>query len=126
MASILRINLITDLSSAHSLTYIAPFMRFKARLNDYSLVIKIHNGIRRINSIEGDVCIIDGRLYRNIYESMWRDKLFVDLIHNFRRTHKKVFWLDTTDSSGTIQRAILPHVDTYLKSIVLYDKKQLT
>jgi hypothetical protein len=37
-----------------------------------------------------------------------------------------VIWFDTTDSTGTLQSAVLPVVDKYLKSQILSDKSRYT
>ena len=106
--------------NTHAIIY--PLIRWKKFINEISYDCKIVNHKNIKNS---DVIIVDSKFHK----FWWQDKnlgqqaIIKDLI-NLNNKCCKIVYYDSTDSSGCIQKEVLPYVDEYWKGQTLKDKDQ--
>ncbi len=69
-----------------------------------------------------DTLIVDSKHYR----SQWKHgpEPVLEQLGGFKQKVRRLFWLDTTDSTGYLQTHVLPYVDRYYKGHLLRDRSQ--
>lgn len=68
----------------------------------------------------GTICLI-GRRFRGLWAGS--AERILGFLKGCRPYCEKLVWIDLTDSSGTTQFDVLPHVDGYLKCLALRDRR---
>ena len=118
------VRIITPKNDSHSFVYLFPLFRNRKLLRDIGIRVDIDHLDGK--AISGADCIIfDNRIFRKWGQNL-RDEKAILLLERLKTIVDRVFWLDTTDSTGTTQFHLLPYIDKYLKSYVLNDKSLYT
>ena len=81
----------------------------------YRVFLKVQGGLS-----DCDVLFIDSKYFRSRYGTQ-RDRI-LEWMDSFRKQVGKLYYFDTTDSTGTLQSEVLPYVDRYYKSQLLWDR----
>ena len=74
---------------------------------------------------DADCVFFENRLFRRWGRERQDEKAF-KMLEALKQRVGKVFWIDTTDGTGTTQFQLLPYVDGYFKTQVLADKLAYT
>ena len=67
-----------------------------------------------------DVMIVDSKFFRTWWSH--GSSQILDRLASYREKAGRLLWFDTTDSTGTLQTAVLPLVDRYYKGQLLKDR----
>ncbi len=119
-----RINILAAKKAEQSLIWMTPLWINRGVLRDMGLTFRVmHDGDDAL--YDADCVFFDNRVYREWGRRSQDQKAF-DLLERLKGRVGKVFWFDTTDGTGTTQFQFLPHVDCYLKTQVLRDKRAYT
>jgi len=115
----IRLHVLTTYNSPNSLALSYPLLINKAFFKAKG--IDIHFYDRITNKVHDcDVIFINGKFFRTWHAE--REKELYNIIAGFKKKTAKVFWFDTTDSTGTTQFNVMPYVDGYYKNQVLKDR----
>jgi len=118
---VIKIQFLTskDLSpNTHAIIY--PLLRWKKLISEISYEVKIVN---RNNMRNSDVIIIDSKFHKFWWENKnLGEKAIIRDIKNLKKKCYKVVYYDSTDSSGCIQKEVIPYVDQYWKGQTLKNK----
>lgn len=120
----MRVNVLTPgFTTSNGSAFLFPLVVHRNALRDASIDIQI---VRRSAAglTDCDVLAIDSKEFRNEWEHQKPRTL--ELIASYRAAGPRILWFDTTDSTGTLQAAVLPVVDRYLKSQLLRDTTRYT
>lgn len=115
-----HINIFTVKNDMHSFKYLTPLFINRRLLKDIGLTFNLayyNNDVL----YDCDCVIFDNRVYRK-WGLEHQDRKAIALLEELNTRVDKVFWLDTTDSTGTTQFHLLPYVDKYFKLHVLKDR----
>lgn len=121
----MQINVLTPgFTTSNGSAFLFPFVVHKNTLKEAQIDVRF---VSRHSSdvTECDVLAIDSKEFKDD----WNDRgsnAVIDLISGFKKPDLKIFWFDTTDSSGTLQSEVFPVVDRYLKSQIIADKSRYT
>ncbi len=121
----MRINVLTPgFTTSNGSAFLFPFVVHKKSLRNAQFDVRF---VERSESdlTDCDVLAIDSKEFRNDWSAKQRSST-LELLSSFKSSGVRVFWFDTTDSSGTLQSQVFPFVDKYLKSQVLVDKYRYT
>ena len=120
----MQINILTAKRSEESLIFLTPLFVNKSLLRDAGLEVRIcYEESDRLYDAE---CVfIESRVFRRWGREHQDEKAYA-LFERLRRRVDRVYWLDTTDGTGTTQFQLLPQLDGYFKAQLLRDKAQYT
>ena len=98
--------------------FIFPFWIFNNALRQQGVQLSFFN---RVNDqlCDCDALLIDSKFHRTAWAKD-TEKVLSQFANWSERTH--VIYFDTTDSTGSLQTELLPHVDIYAKAQLLKDK----
>ena len=119
-----RINILAAKNVEQSLIWLTPLWINRDVLRDMGLIFRVMYDDEDA-LYDADCVFFDNRVYRE-WGRQSQDQKACDLLERLKGRVGKVFWLDTTDGTGTTQFQFLPHVDCYLKTQVLKDKSAYT
>tara|TARA_A100001388_G_C28773688_1_gene505680 strand:+ start:3653 stop:4729 length:1077 start_codon:yes stop_codon:yes gene_type:complete len=120
---VIKIQFLTskDISpNTHAIIY--PLLRWKKLISEISYGVKIVN---RNNIRKSDVIIVDSKFHKFWWgnKKLGKKAIIKDL-KNLKKKCSKIVYYDSTDSSGCIQKEVIPHVDQYWKGQTLRNKDQ--
>lgn len=98
-----------------------PLHRYQHKLSTRGIQIRIFQNVTEA-VYECDLICVDSKFFRHDWSSD-QQKIFKQL-STFQEHAERVYWFDTTDSTGTLQSEVLPYVDRYLKNQLLNDRKK--
>ena len=106
--------------NTHAIIY--PLLRWKKFISEISYEIKIVN---RNNIRNSDVIIVDSKFHKFWWgnKKLGKKAIIKDLKNLSKKCHKIVYY-DSTDSSGCIQKEVIPYVDQYWKGQTLVHKNE--
>ena len=120
----MRINIFTAKRSEESLIFLTPLLINRRMLREMGMNFRIL--YQEGDSLyDADCVFIENRLFRRWGREAQDEKAYA-LLERLRQRVDRVFWIDTTDGTGTTQFQLLPHVDGYFKTQILADKKEYT
>ena len=119
-----RINFFTSDRGAESLIFLTPILVNRALLKEMGVTLgffsKEEEGL-----FDADCIFFENRVYRNWGRESQDDRAY-SLLDTMKRRVDRVFWVDTTDGTGTTQFQFLPLVDGYYKTQVLKERSKYT
>jgi len=121
----MRINVLTQgFTTSNGSAFLFPLVVHKNILRDAQLDIRF---VTRSTAglTECDVLIIDSKEFREYWTEEYQSQT-LELISSYQDSVSRIVWCDTTDSTGTIQSAVIPLVSKYLKSQLLKDRSLYT
>ena len=121
----MRINVLTPgFTSSNGSALLFPLVFHKNILREALLDIRFVS--RSTTALtECDVLIIDSKEFREDWGEEQQSQT-LELISSYSDSVSRVIWCDTTDSTGTLQSAVIPLVAKYLKSQLLKDRSLYT
>jgi len=116
----IKVNLLTEgFVTFNGHAFLFPLVHWRKNLKqndvDLNLFYEITDDI-----FDCDIVAVDSKFFRQDWSRDSEDVL--GTLNNLANRSKKLIWFDTSDSSGTVQYAVLPLVDRYLKNQVLRDR----
>ena len=115
-----RVHILSTHRPAASLI-LTPLFVNRRLLGDLGITVRVfrygENGL-----YDADCVIFDGRVYRR-WDRAISERRAIALLEDLNKRGMRVFWFDTTDSTGTTQFQFLPYVERYLKIQILRDKR---
>lgn len=102
--------------SSNTLALLFPILKIENILRKKKIFINIESKIN-IDLLKSDLVIIDSKFHKNLWEINC-NKIFEEL-KILKDSVGRIFYYDTTDSTGCIQKEIFPYIDKYLKSQIL-------
>jgi hypothetical protein len=108
-------------TSPNGAAFLHPLLVHRHPLEDVGITINITSDKDRAEQ-DCDVLGIDSKMFRYEWEHN-RDSI-LEFLKRAQNKVSSVMWFDTTDSTGTLQQAVLPFVDLYCKSQLLVDRSQ--
>lgn len=116
----MRINVLTaGFTTSNGSAFLFPLVIHKQNLKEANLHIRFVN-ISSDAITDCDVLCIESKTF--LQDWPIHPNYVLDKLKLFRDSGTRILYFDTTDSSGTIQSAVLPHVEKYFKSQLLIDK----
>ena len=103
----------------NSLFFLTPLMIWRESLYQEKIILNIQF-YENLSLEYCDFIFIDSKVHRDILDTKF-EKVLLDF-ENFRKKTKYIFYCDTGDSSGWIEKKIFPFVDKYLKCQLLKNK----
>ena len=113
----MQINIITSYDFI-SYYFFYPLLVYQKELKKFGYKFKFYTKYTP-KLCDCDLLLIDSKFFRPLWGNRKNDAYH--LLEKFNRKCKRVFWLDTTDSTGATQFQVLPYVDKYLKKQLLKD-----
>ena len=92
-------------------------------LNKKGFFLKIYKEFKE-DICECDIIFIDSKFYKFFWSDENKLRLMFRHLNLIRKKVKKIFYFDTTDSSGCLQNEIFDYVDIYYKSQLLKDRNK--
>ena len=117
----IRVNILSTKNPNYSLIFTPIFVN-KNILESMGVNIKFFDSISN-ELFNADCVIINNRIYRK-NPNKTRDSDMFNLLEKLNKKVEKVYWLDTTDGTGTTQFQFLPYVSKYFKTQILKDKNK--
>ena len=115
-----RISILTARNAPEALIFLTPLLVNRRRLKEMGVTFRIfHEDTDGL--YDADCVWFENRIYRR-WGSPDHDRKAIALLEKMRARVGKVFWIDTTDGTGTTQFHLLPYVDRYVKSQLLADR----
>ncbi len=103
----IRVNILSTKNPNYSLIFTPIFVNKKI-LESMGVNIKFFDSISN-ELFNADCVIINNRIYRK-NPNKTRDSDMFNLLEKLNKKVEKVYWLDTTDGTGTTQFQFLPYV----------------
>jgi len=120
---VIKIQFLTpkDISpNTHAIIY--PLLRWRNFISEISYECKIVN---KNNITNSDIIIVDSKFHKFWWQNkdLGENAIIKDL-KNLKNKCYKIVYYDSTDSSGCIQKEVIPYVDQYWKGQTLKKKDQ--
>jgi hypothetical protein len=119
-----RINFFISDRGTESLIFLTPLLVNRALLKDMGVTLGFFSR-EEDGLFDADCIFFENRVYRNWGREGQEDRVY-SLLDRMKRRVDKVFWVDTTDGTGTTQFQFLPLVDGYYKTQILKQRLQYT
>ena len=108
-------------TSPNGTAFLHPLLVHNQALLDVGITIQVTSDKAR--ALRGcDVLGIDSKMFRDDWEQSGDSVL--EYLERARDAVSCVMWFDTTDSTGTLQRDVMPFVGLYCKSQLLVDRSK--
>jgi hypothetical protein len=119
-----RVNILVSGQSEETRIFLTPLLVNRSMLKDMGITFRV---VREYagSLYDADCVFFENRVFRGWGRERQDEKAF-ELLEALRQRVDKVFWVDTTDGTGTTQFQVLPYVDVYLKTQILADKSGYT
>jgi hypothetical protein len=116
----MRINVLTPgFTTSNGAALLFPLIIFEGVLREMSIEVRlVSRGDPRF--MECDILAIDSKEFRTEWRANTEGP--PDLLSSWKDAGLRIFWFDTSDSTGTLQSAVMPFVEKYLKSQILADR----
>lgn len=116
-----RLHVLTCNDNPNSFSFAYPLMLNREKMRQRGLDVRFFFSLNK--GLYGcEAIFVDSKFFRNYISEEEKERMF-GALDEMRRSAGTLLWFDTTDSSGTPQFKVLPHVDGYYKSQVLKDSK---
>jgi len=115
----IRVNILSTKNPVYSLIFTPLFVN-KKLLENKGVNIKFFSNVSN-DLFNADCVFINNRIYRK-NPNQNKDSDMFTLLEKLNNKVQKIFWLDTTDGTGTTQFQFLPYVSKYFKTQILKDK----
>lgn len=119
-----RINFFISDRGAESLIFLTPLLVNRALLKKMGVTLGFFSSEEE-SLFDADCIFFENRVYRN-WGRERQDDMAYSLLDRMKRRVDKVFWVDTTDGTGTTQFQFLPLVDGYYKTQLLKERSKYT
>lgn len=119
-----RVNILASGQSEETRVFLTPLFVNRSMLRDMGITFQV---VREdADSLyDADCVFFENRLFRGWGRERQDEKAF-ELLEALKQRVGRVFWVDTTDGTGTTQFQLLPYVDGYFKTQILADKLAYT
>ena len=115
-----KINILTDgFTTSNGSAFLFPLLVHKRSLENSNLDVNLVN-LKSENITSCDVLCIDSKTFNSQWQT--EPNYVIEKLNQLQDSGIRILYFDTTDSSGTIQSAVLPYVDKYLKNQLLIEK----
>ena len=115
-----KVHVLTTRNNPNTDSFNLPLRLHRSQLKaagiDVSLRFSVNDRL-----LDCDILFLNSKYFRAW--SLARRQELIEFIGAARGKVKRVLWFDTTDSTGTTQVDVLPHVDGYYKAQVLTDRR---
>ena len=116
----IRVHVLTEDGRRSSKAFNLP-LRFRRRqLRDAGLDVKLFLDAANPALFDADVLFINDNAFGPCWPGL--DGPVEELLEQARKRTGRIVWFDTSDSSGTTQFEVVPHVDLYCKALILADR----
>ncbi len=117
-----RVSILTAKNASEALIFLTPLLVNRRLLKDMGVTFRIFHE-ETDGLYDADCVWFENRIYR-VWgrEGQDHDRKAIALLEKLRARVGRVFWIDTTDGTGTTQFHLLPYVDRYVKSQLLADR----
>jgi hypothetical protein len=121
----MRVNVLSPgFTTSNGSAFLFPLVVHRKALQNANLDVHFVKRFAR-ELTECDVLAIDSKEFMHDWSPEHQTQT-LDLISSYKDSRTKIFWFDTSDSTGTLQSRVFPSVDRYLKSQILTDKTEYT
>ena len=121
-SSMNRIHVLTSgFNTPNGGAFLFPLVVYRHILADYGYTVTLHRAVTS-KLLDCDTLIIDSKFYRDQWAK--EASAVIEALKNFRKQIPKLIYCDTTDSTGSLQVAVLPIVDCYAKAQLLRDRSK--
>ena len=120
----IRVNLLTEgFVTFNGHAFLFPLIHWQEDLKQNAVVCNLFYEISE-DIGDCDIIAVDSKFFRGNWST---DPDYVlSTLNDLASRADKLVWFDTSDSTGTVQYAVLPFVDRYLKNQVLRDRNLYT
>ena len=119
-----RINFFISDHGRESLIFLTPLLVNRALLKEMGVTLGFFSREEE-GLFDADCIFFENRVYRNWGGERQDDRAY-SLLEKMKRRVDRIFWVDTTDGTGTTQFQFLPLLDGYYKTQVLKQRSKYT
>jgi len=109
-----------DRRNINSRSFVFPLWFYRRDLEDADIQLRFFTDISAESS-NSQYVFLDSKVMKSYWSGKSHEGL--EKLEQLSRTCDNLFWFNTSDSSGLIQRQVFPFVKKYLKSHILRNKK---
>ena len=114
------VHVLTTRNNPNADSFNFPLRLHRGRLKAAGIDVKLRF-LATDRLVDCDVLCLNSKYFRPWGRA--RRQELIEFIEDAREKVERVLWFDTTDSTGTTQLEVLPHVDGYYKAQVLADRR---